>query len=760
MNRWQDFNDASDVPLAQRLSREDALNALLARLEQVLRTLYPNVQFRQNKAYLGNIRGDQGRSLEFELRGDRAGLWFDHESGESGDLFAAWSAARGIDHRREFPALLDDIADWLGTPQAKTSSARADKAPATDELGPYTGKWDYVTGSGELIACVYRYEPEAGKKEFRPWDVKRRKQAAPDPRPLYNQPGLLQATQVLLVEGEKCADALIQLGIVATTAMQGAKAPVNKTDWSPLAGKSVLIWPDKDQPGWAYAEQAAAAAWQIGATQVAILLPPDDKPCKWDAADAVAEGFDVVSFVSQGERIEVMASAMSQDEDEEQLPAQFTEDAIAKVFAQRYGDDWRYVATWGKWLVWTGKRWQTEATLQAQHLSRLVCREIALQCKNIRTTSKLSSAGCVAAVERLARADRRIAATSDEWDSDPWLLNVPAGTIHLQTGTVQPHQRADRLTKLATASPHGDCPTWRTFLQTVTAGDQALQDYLARVAGYALTGVTTEHAIFFLYGTGANGKSVFLNTLATLLGEYATNAPMDTFMESKGDRHPTDMAGLRGARMVTSIETEQGRRWAESKVKALTGGDKISARFMRQDFFEFTPHFKLMVAGNHKPAIRNIDEAMKRRLHMIPFTVTIPPHRRDKLLADKLLAERDGILAWAVAGCLAWQQGGLCPPPAVLAATEEYFEAEDALGRWIDEHCLQDPALSGLTAALFADWKSWAESTGEFVGSVKRFADSLTSKGFEKWRNSLGQRGFKGLALKNTDHHYDGRYGE
>ena len=180
------------------------------------------------------------------------------------------------------------------------------------------------------------------------------------------------------------------------------------------------------------------------------------------------------------------------------------------------------------------------------------------------------------------------------------------------------------MTKTAGASAAGDCPVWMEFLDTVTGGDADLQAYLQRMAGYCLSGVTTEHALFFLYGTGANGKSVFANTLTAIMGDYATVAAMDMFMATHGDRHPTDMAGLRGARIVTSIETEQGSRWAESKLKALTGGDKITARFMRQDFFEFTPQFKLLIVGNHKPSIRNVDEAMKRRLHMVPFTVTIP----------------------------------------------------------------------------------------------------------------------------------------
>jgi len=306
------------------------------------------------------------------------------------------------------------------------------------------------------------------------------------------------------------------------------------------------------------------------------------------------------------------------------------------------------------------------------------------------------------------------------------------------------------MTKITTATPGGDCPTWRRFLAEVTGGDADLQAYLQRVSGYCLTGSTREHALFFLYGTGANGKSVFVNTLATILGDYAASAPMDTFMEARGDRHPTDLAGLRGARFVSSIETEQGRRWNESKVKAITGGDKVSARFMRQDFFEYTPQFKLVIAGNHKPAIRNVDEAMKRRLHLIPFTITVPPERRDKHLQQKLLAERDGILAWALEGCLAWQRlGRLDPPPQVVAATEEYFEAEDALGRWLEERCVREANAKSLTAELFTDWKQWAEAAGEFVGSQRRFSDLLITRGVEKWRNAAGIRGFRGVGLKH-----------
>lgn len=749
-----DFNDCEPPAAGDRGAERDELrSALLTRLEAVLSTLFPAGKIRRGKFYIGDVLGSPGDSLEIVLDGDKAGLWTDRASGAGGDVYAILAEHHGIDARSDFPRVLEIAADLVGrcAAQPVRPARRTKQDAAIDDLGKATAKWDYLDASGKLIAVVYRYDPPGRRKEFRPWDAKRRKTAPPDPRPLYNQPGLARTDQVVLVEGEKCAQALIDLGICATTAMHGANAPIDKTDWSPLAGKAVLIWPDRDKPGWDYAAQAAQAILSAGAKTCHILYPPEEAVEGWDAVDAVAEGFDVGAFLAHGPRLQMHDVAdgaepvVSSDES-----VWGTEDALALAFTRRFHRDWRYVAAWGRWLVWDGHRWRTEDTLAATDLIRSVCRHAAVHADNPKVAAKLASSGTVGGVERLARADRRHAATTAEWDADPWLLNTPGGVVDLKNGRQRAHDRADRMTKITTATAGGDCPTWRQFLLEVTGGDTALQDYLQRMGGYALTGSTREHALFFLYGTGANGKSVFVNTLATILGDYATNAPMDTFMETRTDRHPTDMAGLRGARFVAAIETEQGRRWAESKVKNLTGGDKISARFMRQDFFEFFPQFKLVVAGNHKPAIRNIDEAMKRRLHLIPFTITVPPERRDKHLQQKLLAERNGILAWAVQGCLEWQRlGRLDPPPQVVEATEEYFEAEDALGRWIDERCLREPNAKALTAELFTDWKQWADSAGEFIGSQKRFADLLLTRGIEKWRNTTGLRGFRGLGLKH-----------
>ena len=747
-----DFNDTSKSAEHNRNEEREAIRAdLIARLESVLETMFPAGKKRRGKFLIGDVLGSPGDSLEVVLNGDKAGLWTDRATGAGGDIFALIGAHSGIDVLHDFPRVLDAAADLLGRSRSiRVPKARKQNVPV-DELGPATAKWDYLDAAGHLLAVVYRYDPPGQKKQFRPWDAKRRKMAPPDPRPLYNQPGIASAAQVVLVEGEKCAQALIDMGIVATTAMHGANAPTDKTDWSALSGKAVLIWPDRDKPGWEYANQAAQAILSAGAKSCHVLYPPEDAVEGWDAADAIAEGFDVATFLAHGPRLQMHDVADDSDpvvSSDESVWG--TEDALALSFTRRYHRDWRYVAGWGKWLVWDGQRWRTEDTLAATDLIRSVCRQTALRADNPRVATKLASAGTVSGVERLARADRRHAATTDEWDADPWLLNTQGGVLDLKTGRMRPHERTDRMTKITTATPGGDCQTWRQFIDEVTGGDKELEFYLQRMVGYALTGSTQEHALFFLYGTGANGKSVFVNTLATILGDYATNAPMDTFMETRTDRHPTDMAGLRGARFVAAIETEQGKRWAESKLKNLTGGDKISARFMRQDFFEFFPQFKLFVAGNHKPAIRNIDEAMKRRLHLIPFTITVPPERRDKNLQQKLLAERDGILAWAVQGCLDWQRHGrLRPPQRVVDATEEYFEAEDALGRWLDERCVRETCAKSLTAELFNDWKQWAEAAGEFVGAQRRFSDQLITRGLEKWRNGMGVRGFQGIGLKH-----------
>jgi hypothetical protein len=292
---WLDFNDAAEQTPEESFEarRERLRTALIGQLPSVLHHLFPSGKIRNGAFKIGGLNGQRGDSLTVTLRGEQAGLWQDFATGEGGDVFDLWAAAHRLDTRRDFAALLENIESWLGTAPIHTMPRRE---PPLDDLGAPTARWDYLDATGNLIACVYRYDTPDGK-EFRPWDVKARRHKAPDPRPLYNQPSIASADRVVLVEGEKCADALMAKGICATTAMNGANAPIEKTDWSPLASKQVLIWPDNDEAGKAYALRAADALRLAGAASVTVLTPPAGNPPKWDAADAVAEGFDIPAFL-------------------------------------------------------------------------------------------------------------------------------------------------------------------------------------------------------------------------------------------------------------------------------------------------------------------------------------------------------------------------------------------------------------------------------------------------------------------------------
>lgn len=436
----------------------------------------------------------------------------------------------------------------------------------------------------------------------------------------------------------------------------------------------------------------------------------------------------------------------------------FSEEDLALRFAEMQATRLRYVAKWNSWYIFDGKRWTLDETRKTWSLARVLCRAVANTINKPKEQKAMASAKVRAAVVSLSGEDRRIAATVAQWDADPWLLNTPNGVVDLRTGNIRPALANDYMTKITAVAPNSNCatPLWSQFLDKVTAGNADLQKYLARVFGYGLTGLTIEHALFFLYGEGGNGKSVFLNTVADVLGDYHRTAPIETFTDAMHDRHPTELAMLRGARLVTATETEEGRRWAESRIKMLTGGEKISARFMRQDFFEYVPQFKLGISGNHKPGLRSVDEAIKRRMNLIPFTVTIPREERDPNFRARLKPEWPGILAWLVAGCRQWQAQGLAAPDVVVNATNAYLDEEDAVKLWLEENCFREAQRWITVAWLFSSWKYYAEAAGEHAGSTKRFSQRLESLGFKRgvYRN---KRVFFGIGLltgqaNNTDH--------
>jgi putative DNA primase/helicase len=428
------------------------------------------------------------------------------------------------------------------------------------------------------------------------------------------------------------------------------------------------------------------------------------------------------------------------------------EEALALEFVARHESDMRFVAKWGRWLSFDGVRWHFDDTLHAFDRARDICREVARECEKAGTATSIASAKTVAAVERLAKADRRLAATVEQWDAAPWLLTDTTATYDLRTGIGREPDRLDYLTKrtACAAAPMGTAhPLWSAFLDRVTAGNTELQSFLQRYIGYCCSGVTDEHVFVFAYGTGANGKGTFINTIAKLLGDYAAIADMNTFLASNTERHPTDLAKLHGARLVIAQETHRGRHWDEPKIKALTGGDTITARFMRMDFFDYRPTFKLFIAGNHRPRLSNVDEAMRRRLLLVPFVVQIPPAERNTDLPRKLEAEWPAILRWCIDGCSQWQQAGLAPPATVRDATDAYFADEDTVKQWLED-CTHDGGQFAFTriAELFASWKLWCEDRNTKPGSARALAEALADRGFLRARDNEGQRGFRNLTIR------------
>jgi P4 family phage/plasmid primase-like protien len=431
-------------------------------------------------------------------------------------------------------------------------------------------------------------------------------------------------------------------------------------------------------------------------------------------------------------------------------PTVVTQDAIALVFAERFADQLQFDHHAGAWYAWTGSHWEREDTL----LAFQYCRELGREASKGATPTGMKEARKIAfagGVEKFARADRKIAVTSERWDRDSFLLGTPDGTVNLHNGILRPAAPEEGITRLTAVTPSHEarCPLWLAFLGDTFSHDMAMVRFVRQWFGYCLTGDTREHALWFGFGNGGNGKGVMLNTIRGIMGGYATTAPMDTFTAVKFAAHPTEIAMLRGARMVTASETERGRAWAESRIKQLTGGDPVSARFMHKDFFEFRPEFKLTLIGNHKPVLRSVDDAVRRRFNLIPFMNK--PAVIDRQLEFKLRAEWPGILRWLIEGCLDWQANGLTRPDAVLTATENYFADQDLMGQWLEDCCEQTPRSVETTAALFVSWEDFAHKAGEYSGSRKAFTTELGRRGFEQ--TTLGHskaRSVQGVRLKQS----------
>jgi P4 family phage/plasmid primase-like protien len=446
---------------------------------------------------------------------------------------------------------------------------------------------------------------------------------------------------------------------------------------------------------------------------------------------------------------------------EREEPSRFnlTDLGNAERLVTRHGEDLRYCHPWRKWLAWDGRRWAVDATGEVERRAIETVRSIYTEAGNEPDEAKRKaladhakrseSRGRIEALMALARSRPGIPAMPEDLDADPWALNTTGGTIDLRTGDLRLHDRADLLTKIVPIRYDADAvaPIFERFLERILPS-KAVRSFLQRAVGYAATGIVREEMLPILHGPGANGKSTLTGVLLEALGDYAIQAAPDLLMLKKG-AHPTELADLFGARFVVCMENEEGRRLAESLVKHITGRDRLKARRMREDFWEFEPTHTVFLGTNHRPEVRGTDHAIWRRLKLIPFDVTIPEAEQDKTLPETLRSELPGILAWVVRGCIEYQRDGLGEPEQVRNATKGYRSDMDPLEAFIDECCVVRPAVRCKFADLYSAYTRWCEESHEHPVKKRRFADRLTERGFERDVGTDGVKIRRGIALRH-----------
>ena len=438
---------------------------------------------------------------------------------------------------------------------------------------------------------------------------------------------------------------------------------------------------------------------------------------------------------------------------------QFTDTTNAERLYREFGKEIRYNAAWKKWIVYNGIRWviddgalihekglrmirgiYNELLRTSDYRDRIEIERYGILCESVRRRE---------AIIKAASWIKELNIDSNEVDCDPWLLCVRNGTVDLKTGKFLAHERNNFITKMAEVEyePEANCPEWKKFIREIMDYNNELIRYIQTVCGWAITGDTSEQTLFILYGSGANGKSTFLNTLMHILRDYAIATPTETFMSRKGEQIGNDLARLRGTRFVTTTETEQGKKLAEPLVKQITGNDRITARFLYGEYFSFQPTFKVFMATNHKPSIRGSDHGIWRRIKLIPFTTRISEEKQDKFLETTLKAEASGILNWLIEGALRWQKEGLKAPPVVLSATDEYRSEMDVIGSFVKDCCAQRPGTIIKVRELYKAYQKWCMENNEHTVSERFLALRLQEIGFERYRTAEA-RFWRNLGLK------------
>ena len=582
-----------------------------------------------------------------------------------------------------------------------------------------------------------------------------------------------------ITEGSRKADSAATKGLCCVALLgvwgfRGTNGDGGKTAlpcWQSVAlrGRRVFIAYDSDStsnPQVCNAMRDLGSFLRSKSADVKYVHIPTHDGRKVGMDDWFASGGTVATLVSQSYDISPSTPGVKGYGDAGKIEFSPTDQGNAERMIAESDGNFHFCAIWGKWLVWDGRCWILDETGGApirQHAVATI-RKMILEGLEANDEGKMLkwASGCLSkqrldAMIALAKDIKGVAIAPSQLDNQPWLLNVANGTIDLTTGELCGFNRDDRLTKIVDVNydENAKCDNWKKFLGEIFGGDGDLGRYVWKALGYTLTGSTQEQKFFFLYGTGSNGKSTFVDAISSVLGEdYARQTATETFMAKIGDAGiNNDIARLRAARAVFAPETESGKRLNEQLIKVLTGGDKIIARFLHQEFFEFRPEFKVWMSGNHKPEIRGTDHAIWRRVICIPFNVTFSDEQKDVELPEKLRAERAGILKWMVDGCKAWRIEKLNSCDAIVNAIEEYRTENDTLGGFLDEHTIVDSASSVRVKDLYERYRLWCKVTRNFEMNLKRFGQSMKERGEGSQRSTSAAGGsvYVGRRLIETD---------
>jgi len=724
------------------------------------------------------------------------GLWHCHsQCGRGGSVYDLEMELGGVD----FPAAANEVRRIVGRPALRT----VDREPEMKwglpgwshqylreriekverERGwKHTAIYPYFFADGQFSYVKVRFIDKQNDKTFRQWAVSSnggwisRKKAGREPL-LYRLNTLAAAEEIFIVNGEKAADrGAADLGIATTC------APDGEGKWwgeytKPLVGKLVRIVIDRDEKGELHGKVVSEALGPHVREVKIVRLP--GLPLKGDLWDWIEAGS------ARQQLIEIVANtpAFQLPPPSTDAPAPQTHASVEYPLLQqlrndtgnadrlilKFGDRLRYCPAFKKWLVWDGRRWAVDDQVAARRLAKKTMLDYLTQAADAGNDDHqrfaYSSLEARRIVNLLAMAECELVITPDKLDTHPFLLNFLNGVLDLETGALLPHDPERYITKLVRYhyNPRAACPLFLSFIARIMGNhpdasepelDRAerMVAYLQRALGYSLTGATVEKAVFVPFGSGNNGKTTLLSTFLHLLEEYAVLLQVDTLMvRQESNNTQADLADLRGARFVMTSETEEGQRLSQGKLKRITQGmGKIKAVRKYENPIEFPETHKLWMDTNSKPVIRAADDqATFNRLHPIPFTVTIPAEEIDKSLPRKLLAEAEGILAWAVEGALEWRRNGLGKPPEVTAANDDWKAENDQLGRFIEDCCVVGSSFSSRARPLYLCYRQWAEGAGEPAITETMFGRRLKGRGFTKVERKYGAV-YTGIALRAT----------